>query len=82
MPTVTLTVPGDVKSELKRFSWVNWSEVAREEFVRQEKVREEFERFTKIISKSRLTEEDVRELSDGVSLSLAKRYLKMLKERA
>lgn len=82
MPTVTLTVPDDVKSELKRFSWVNWSEVAREEFVRQAKVREEFERFTKIVSKSKLAEEDVRELSDDVSLSLAKRYLKMLKERS
>ena len=43
MPTVTLTVPDTLKSELIRFSWVNWSEVAREELVKQEKLREAYE---------------------------------------
>ena len=81
MPTVTLTVPDNVKSELNRFSWVNWSEVAREALVKEDKLREAYEQFRKIVSKSKLTEEDVQELSDEVNLSLARRYRKLLKER-
>ncbi len=30
MPSVTLAIPDDVKSEMERFSWVNWSKLAQE----------------------------------------------------
>ncbi|MFH1181429.1 MAG: hypothetical protein V1702_00560 [Candidatus Woesearchaeota archaeon] len=31
MASVTLSVPKDLKNQLKAFSWINWSEIAREE---------------------------------------------------
>ncbi|MBI2137765.1 hypothetical protein HYU12_04580 [Candidatus Woesearchaeota archaeon] len=80
MPTVTLTLPDSVKSELKRFSWVNWSEVAREELAREEKLRESFEQFRKIVSKSKFTEKDALELGRKVNESLHERYKKLHKE--
>ena len=48
------------------------------------KLREEFEelaRVKKILSKSKLTQEQADELADEVSLALAKRYEKLLKEK-
>ena len=80
MPTVTLTLPDSVKSELKRFSWVNWSEVAREELAREEKLREAFEQFREIVSKSKFTEKDALELGRKVKESLHERYKKLHKE--
>lgn len=73
MPTVTLTIGEEVKSELKRFSWINWSEVAREELLRQEKTREAFERFKKLVSKSKLDEKGADELAEKVKSAMHKR---------
>ena len=35
MTSVTLSVSEEVKTELKQFQWVNWSEVAREEITKK-----------------------------------------------
>ena len=35
MASVTLSIPDVFKSELKLFSWVNWSSVAREELTKK-----------------------------------------------
>jgi len=40
MATATLTIPDDVKEELNRFSWINWSDVARETFLRKQELEE------------------------------------------
>ena len=77
MPSVTITIPDNVKAELKEFSWVNWSEVAKEEFIKQEKIREAFEKFKKLVAKSKLTEEDAGKLAEEVKKSLHKRYKKL-----
>ncbi len=80
MSTITLTVPDDVKSELNRFSWVNWSEVAREALMREEELRAAFDEFKRIVSKSKLTEKDALELGRAVKKSLHERYKKLYKE--
>ncbi len=80
MPSVTLTIPEEVRSELKEFSWVNWSEVAREEFIKQKENREAFEQFKKIVSKSEFTEKDADELANKVKSSMHKRYKKLYPE--
>lgn len=80
MPTVTLTVPDDVKPELNKFSWVNWSEVAREALMREEELRSAYEEFKRIVSKSKLTEKDALELSEKVKKSMHERYKKLYKE--
>jgi len=51
MVNVVLTVSDHVKNEICLFSWVNWSEVAREEVIR----KEIFERYLKT---GGLTDED------------------------
>ena len=38
MSTVTITIPESVKAELGHFSWVNWSEAAKEELSKKEKL--------------------------------------------
>ncbi|MEM4263942.1 MAG: hypothetical protein QW666_03565 [Candidatus Woesearchaeota archaeon] len=35
MATVTLPVTEEFKSQLKRFAWINWSEIAREEALKK-----------------------------------------------
>jgi len=78
MGTMTLTLSDKLKAELKRFSWVNWSELARNELLKEAERQKLFEEVEKILLKSKLTKEDADKLADEVSLSLAKRYKKML----
>ncbi len=80
MGTMTLTLSDKLKAELKRFSWVNWSELARNELLKEAERQKLFEEVEKILLKSKLTKEDADKLADEVSLSLAKRYKKMLKQ--
>ncbi len=80
MTSVTLTIPEDAKAEFKRFAWVNWSEAAREELAKQEKLKADFEKFKEIVSKSKLAEKDAEELAKKVKKSLHERYKKLYKE--
>ena len=73
MGTITLTIPAEVKSELKVFSWVNWSEVAQDESTGKAEMSMAFERFKKLISKSKFTEKDAEELSNKVKSAMHKR---------
>ncbi|MFH1637551.1 MAG: hypothetical protein ABIB71_03950 [Candidatus Woesearchaeota archaeon] len=36
MVSVTASISDELKSKIQRFPWVNWSEVAREEFAKDE----------------------------------------------
>jgi hypothetical protein len=76
MASTVLTIPDEVRSELKRFSWVNWSELAREELLKQEKSIRDWKEFERIVSKSKLTQEQADKLADEASWALAKRYEK------
>jgi hypothetical protein len=78
MGTITLTFSDKVKSELKRFSWVNWSELARMEILKEKQKQKTYEELEKILSKSTLKQQDANKIADEISLSLAKRYKKML----
>lgn len=44
MASITLAVDNELKLGLECFSWVNWSEVVREELIKEEKKRELLER--------------------------------------
>lgn len=35
MASMTLSIPEEFKAELSEFSWVNWSEIAREELMKK-----------------------------------------------
>ena len=79
MPSAVLTINDEVKAELKQFSWVNWSELAREELIEQGKRVVAWREVERIVSKSKLTQEQADKFSDKVNISLAKRYEKLLK---
>ncbi|MBI2130122.1 hypothetical protein HYU07_07905 [Candidatus Woesearchaeota archaeon] len=40
MASVTFAVDGELRSRIGRFSWVNWSEVAREDLIKKEEIEE------------------------------------------
>ncbi len=71
MPTITLSVPDDLKKDMDVSRDINWSEVAREAIrtkVSQLKI------LKAITSKSKLTEKDALELGRKINKSLHKRY--------
>ena len=77
MVSVSFTIPNELKSKMEKFSWVNWSEIAREHAIKREKLHENFEEFNKIVSKSKLTEEDAMQLAKEVNRGLHERYKKL-----
>ena len=80
MTSAVLTLPDEVKSELKRFSWINWSELAREELLKEEIRQKAWEEVEKIVSKSKLTQEQADKLSDEANWRLAKKYKELLRK--
>jgi len=76
MPSVTLTLPEKTKSELKRFVWINWSEVARESFLETVKKQEALQKLNELFKNSKLTDEDCLRLGEQVKDDLYKRLKK------
>lgn len=71
MPTITLSVPEDLKREMDESKEINWSEVARTAIknkIAQLKILRE------ITTKSKLTEKDALELGRKINKSLHERY--------
>jgi len=70
MVSLTLKITNDFKALIDKLTWINWSELARDEV--QKKLEEErsVETFKKIIAKSRLTHEDADRLSENVKQSM------------
>ena len=77
MANVSLTVPGELKAKMDKFAWINWSEVAREEAIKREMLHEDFWEFNRIVSKSKLTEEDAMRLGREANKGLHERYKKL-----
>ena len=69
MPSVTFSVPEKVKFEMKQLSWVNWSELARQEILIQDKRIKLFEELEELTKDSKLTDKD------------CLRFAKLVKER-
>lgn len=72
MANITLSVPEDVHKEMKQFSEIKWSEVARKAIV--DKI-ETLKMADKLASKSKLTEKDVSEFSRKLKSNASKRFL-------
>ena len=72
MPTITLSVPEELKKEMDKSRDINWSEVARRA------IRERVENqklFEKIVKKSKLTEKDAKEIGDSINRGMAKHFM-------
>ena len=66
MVSLTIPVSEELKGELKHFSWVNWSDVTREEMARREELSALRRIFEEIAAKSKLTEEDAKVLAEKI----------------
>ncbi len=73
MPIITLSVPEELKKEMEKSKFVNWSEVAREAI--KEKILQ-LRVLDSLASKSKLTEKDALELGKKINKSLHERYAK------
>ena len=71
MPTITLSVPEELKNEMDEFVDINWSAVARGAI--KEKILQ-LKLFKSITSKSKLTEKDALELGKKINKSLHERF--------
>jgi hypothetical protein len=71
MPTITLSVPEEMKIEMDKSKEMNWSEVARAAI----KIKlEQLKILKAITSKSTLTEKDALELGRKINKSLHEKY--------
>ena len=73
MPTITLSVPEDLKREMDEFKEMNWSEVARAAI--REKVSQ-LAILKAITAKSKLTEKDALEIGRKINKSMHDRFKK------
>lgn len=77
MAEIKVRIPEELKQEMGEFPEVEWQAVARK------LLEEELERMREmkaIVSKSKLTEKDVEELSAKVDEQLARRFRESLKK--
>lgn len=72
MVSITLSVPEELKSEMDTHPEMNWSEVARQAI--REKIML-LKKMDALLSKSKITEKDVIELSKSVNKNVAKKFL-------
>ena len=76
MGELRVEIPEELREEMEELPNVDWQLVVRRTLKRElEKIRE----LKRIIFRSKLTEEDVEELSDKINESLAKRFRESLK---
>jgi len=71
MPTITLSVPKDLKKQMDESREINWSEVARAAI--KSKIAQ-LNVLKAITAKSKLTEKDALEIAKKVNMSLHQRY--------
>jgi hypothetical protein len=72
MANITLSIPNEIHKQMKHFSEVKWSEIARKAIV--EKL-ELLQLADKLASQSKLTEEDVAAFNKKIKASATKRFL-------
>ena len=70
MTNVTLTIPEDLHTRMKKHSEIRWSEVIRKTI--SEKV-DELELMSKLSGKSELTKKDIESLSQKIDSNVAKK---------
>jgi len=71
MPTISVRIPTDLKDEIDKHQEINWSEVVRQSMWRY---LHKLKLADQIASKSELTEEGAKELSEKVKKDIAEHY--------
>ena len=71
MGNMTLSIPDELLERMRGHSEIKWSEIARRTFARQLDV---LEMMDKLLTNSKLTENDVNEIGHKIKSEIAKRY--------
>jgi hypothetical protein len=71
MTNMTLAVPEDLHAIMKKYDTIKWSEIARKALWDQAR---KLELMDKLLSKSKLTEEDALEIGRKINRGIAKRH--------
>ena len=58
MVSITVPLEESFNKELEKFSWINWSDIGREAFLKKIRQLEILDKFDKDFKKSKLTDED------------------------
>ncbi|KKR70448.1 MAG: hypothetical protein UU13_C0005G0004 [Candidatus Nomurabacteria bacterium GW2011_GWB1_40_7] len=77
MEHLTISIPVELKKKMDLLRVINWSEVAREAFIKRVELTEGYERFNEIVSKSKLTEKDALELAKELKKSMHEKLKKL-----
>ena len=72
MSNITLSVPENIHREMKEFSEVKWSEVARKAIIKK---IEALRMAEKIVKKSKLTGKDIEQFNRKIKALAAQRFL-------
>ena len=58
MVNMTLSLPDEFRQKMDKFAWLNWSEIARDAFVKRMRQLEALEQFREGLENSSLSDED------------------------
>lgn len=73
MVSVALKIPDEFESMMDKLPWVNWSELAREEFLSRLKKEKALKRLSKLMKGSEMTEELAMRLGEELKERISKR---------
>lgn len=74
MANLTLAISNELKKEMDQLKEINWSEVARAAIIRKIILLKEMD---KLLSKSKITEEDALILGRKIKNKAVKKYIKL-----
>jgi hypothetical protein len=72
MGNITLSIPDNIHKQMKHFSEVKWSEIARKAIIEKLEILQMAET---LAQKSKLTEEDVKKFNKKIKASASQRFL-------
>jgi len=72
MGNITLSIPDVVHKQMKHFSEVKWSEIARKAIIEKLELLQMAE---ELAQKSKLTQDDVKKFNKKIKASASKRFL-------
>lgn len=71
MPSLTLSIPEDLREKMREFPEINWSEVARQAIVEKAKL---LEKMNKILAVGALKDEEAGEVSGEIKKRVWKKH--------
>ena len=73
MVSMSLNVSEELRSKMNKFSWINWSEVAREEAIGHEEKLALLDELEELTKHSKMTDKDCLRLGKLVNKGISKR---------